>query len=102
MTRDPRPRGVCTKCHLEAQRAVDPYPQLAGTPKQAVWAAQIRYRQAKAWRVECETRPELEPALSVLDTQLSARWWIDHRISSLDIVSRELAMQGLDTPAMVC
>lgn len=93
---------MCTACLLAAQQRIDPYQPLIGSPSQAAWAAKIRYSQAKAWRTEVETRPELAPALSVLDTQLSARWWIDHRISSLDIVSREMAMQGLDTSARVC
>jgi hypothetical protein len=84
---------VCARCKIEAQQLVDPLPPLDGTYRQVAWAASIRFEQAKAWRKQREALPDdplLDQALALIETQLSAKWWIEHRITSLELVAREL------------
>lgn len=79
-------RRVCTRCLIEAQERVDSLPPLHGTPKQVAWAAQIRYERMRAWRADAPA-----DVLAAVKGQLSARWWIEHRITSIELIQRELA-----------
>jgi len=75
-------RQPCPKCRLKAAYAQHPeLPELTGSDKQVVWAAEIRAGYATHF-------PE---RLTKVATETTARWWIDHRGEINSLVAKAQA-----------